>query len=55
MTDKDKKTWSERDVQQWFKKLDRFNAVEPFVFEREPLDPPERGVFEEPETRKNRE
>src|SRR5262249_15919198 len=32
---KRKTTWSEQDVQKWFWKLDRVNAIEPFVCERE--------------------
>jgi hypothetical protein len=42
MTPKNTKYQPEWNVQEWFKKLDRFNAIEPFVLEREQPFPQER-------------
>jgi len=40
---------SEFDVQEWFNELDKFNAVEPFVCEREQSESRERVPFDDEE------
>jgi hypothetical protein len=45
MTNETKGNRCKWNAQEWFRTLDRFNAVEPFVFEREQPEPSERDPF----------
>jgi hypothetical protein len=47
VSDRENQELHKIDVKKWFEKLDRFNAVERFVLNREQPDPPERDVFEQ--------